>query len=61
MMNMEKINNEVLENVVGGMAHRILMRPWKKDPPFPSMPELGMAPVPFPKKKLMAPTPVIRP
>ena len=59
MMNMEKINNEALENIAGGMAP--LPFPRKKDPLFPSILELGMAPLPFPKKKLMAPTPVIRP
>ena len=35
MMNMEKINNEALENVIGGMAP--LPFPRKKDPLFPSM------------------------
>jgi hypothetical protein len=65
MMNMEKINNEALENVVGGIfvskntGHGVYaydklenemdglyvamapMFPRKKDPLFPSMPELG--------------------
>jgi hypothetical protein len=46
MMNMEKINNEALENVVGGIfvskntGHGVYA--YDKHPLFPSMPELGM-------------------